>query len=92
MATARARVIHLSSETYEALENEAERRHVAPDELADEIVRTELQPAEREPGYLNDWLEKMEALSATMPAVDAVELVRQGREELEQRSLRWLQS
>lgn len=73
-----------------ALEAEAERRQLAPDALATELVRERL-PA----GGTSEMAEALAALEAVrrrMPEVDAVQLVREGREELERRSLRWQSS
>lgn len=80
--------VTLKQETYDALEAEAERRHVAPDDLADELVRLQL-PADVQ--RMNDALNALDALSVDVD-VDAVQLVREGREELERRTWRWQSS
>lgn len=84
--------VHLKPETFQALEAEAERRRVAPDELADELVREQLPRPKREPGYLDNALDRLDELSKTMPEIDPVEVIRQGRDELEERALRWQSS
>jgi hypothetical protein len=83
--------VTLKQETYEALEAEAERRHVAPDDLADELVRHQLTP---DGTRMKAALEAADRLVASMPPieVDAVQLVREGREELERRTWRWQSS
>jgi predicted transcriptional regulator len=81
--------VRLHPETYEALEHEAERRHVAPDELAEELVRGQLPPARR---AIRETLDKLAAIRERMPEVDAVQLVRDGRRDLEERGRRWQSS
>jgi hypothetical protein len=85
MAT-RERAVTLRQDTYEALEAEAQRRHVAPDDLADELVRQQL-PADAK--QMRDALDALGSVSARMPEVDAVQLMREGRDELERRASRW---
>ncbi len=88
MAT-RAHPIHLRNETYAALEREAQLRQVEPDELADDLVRAQL-PSES--GQMQAALTALAAVSAKMPEVDAVALVREGREELDRRGRQWQSS
>lgn len=45
MAT-RTCTVHVSPDAYDGLVHEAERRGVAPDALADELVKADLAPAE----------------------------------------------
>lgn len=84
MAT-RDRIIHLPADFYERLEREAARRGVEPDALAAELLAAELAPA----GF--DWDKALSELAEIRGRVrgdvDAVALVREGREELEHRSL-----
>jgi hypothetical protein len=80
--TTREHKIRLHQETYDALEIEAQRRDVAPDELADELVRRQL-PARS--NQMQDALDALAAVSAKMPEVDAVRLVSNGRQELDRR-------
>lgn len=82
MAT-RDRVVHITPNSYDRLEREAGRRGVQPDELADELLATELAPARSD---LNEILADLaEIRSRVRRPVDAVTLVREGREELDQR-------
>lgn len=84
MAT-RDRIIHVTPDAYDRLEREAGRRGVQPDKLADELLAAELAPASSD----------LEAILADLAdirgrvrgPVDAVAVVREGREELEQRDL-----
>ncbi|MBV9003304.1 MAG: hypothetical protein JOZ98_00850 [Solirubrobacterales bacterium] len=82
--------IHLKPETFEALEAEATRRNVEPDALADQLVREQLPTARAK--SMREWLDEMRELRREMPNVDAVKLIREGREELERRTLRWRSS
>jgi len=62
---------------------EAERRGVEPDALVDELVRTDLgQRAKRD---LNAALDALAEFRAGLPPIDAVALVREGRDELDAR-------
>ncbi len=84
MAT-RDRIVHVTPDAYDRLEREAGRRGVQPDKLADELLAAELAPASSD----------LEAILADLAdvrgrvrgPVDAVAVVREGREELEQRGL-----
>jgi hypothetical protein len=84
MAT-RDRVIHLTPDSYARLEREAGLRGVQPDALADELLAAELAPAEF------DWDDALSDLakirSRVRGDVDAVAVVREGREDLERRGL-----
>lgn len=82
MAT-RDRVIHVTPDAYDRLRREAGRRGVGPDELADELLDAELAPS---PSDLNEILADLAQIrSRVHRPVDAVALVREGREELDQR-------
>lgn len=82
MAT-RDRVIHVTTDNYDRLLEEAGRRGVAPDQLADELLAGELAPP---PSDLRKILSDLaEIRGRVRRPVDAVALVREGREELEQR-------
>lgn len=85
MAT-RDRVVHITPDAYDRLEREAGRRGVQPDELADELLAADLAPVDF------DWDAALAELADIRGRirggpVDAVALVREGREELEQRGL-----
>jgi hypothetical protein len=86
--------VQLDEDTYGVLEAEARRRQVAPDTLVRELVRErfgagDLSVSER----TQDALAELAAVRAKVRApVDAVALVREGREELERRTGHWLSS
>jgi hypothetical protein len=80
------RVVHITPDAYDRLEREAGRRGVQPDELADELLAADLAPVDF------DWDAALAELADIRGRirggpVDAVALVREGREELEQRGL-----
>ena len=77
------RTIELKPDAYDLVVREAERRGVQPDALVDELVRTDL--GQRANGDLNAALDALAELRAGLPPVDAVALVREGRDELEAR-------
>lgn len=84
MAT-RDRIIHVTPDAYDRLEREAGRRGVLPDALADELLAAELTPVQADlDGILAD-LAKIRG--RIRGPVDAVAVVREGREELERRGL-----
>jgi hypothetical protein len=86
--------LRLEADEYARLEAEAERQGMQPDALAREYVRARLcdgeTDAERKRRIGLEALDRLAALRdeirrAGYPAVDAVQLVREGREELERR-------
>jgi hypothetical protein len=84
MAT-RDRIIHVTPDAYDRLEREAGRRGVQPDELADELLAAELAPACSDlESILSDLAD---VRSRVHGPVDAVAVVREGREEQQQRGL-----
>jgi len=84
MAT-RDHVIHVSPDVYDRLEREAGRRGVQPDALAAEVLISEFAPVSSD---LDSILADLaEIRSRVRGPVDAVAVVREGREELEQRGL-----
>jgi hypothetical protein len=84
MAT-RDRVIHVTPDAYDRLEQEAGRRGVPPDALAEELLAAELAPAKPD---LDGVLAGLAEIRGRVRGpVDAVAVVREGREELEHRSL-----
>lgn len=84
MAT-RDRIIHVTPDAYDRLEREAGRRGVQPDKLAEELLAAELAPANSDlEAILTDLAD---IRSRVRGPVDAVAVVREGREELEQRGL-----
>jgi len=82
MAT-RGRTIHLQPDAYELLAREAARRGVAPDDLADELVRSDLNGLAQ--SDLGETLDALAAFRAQLPEADAVDLVAESRAELESR-------
>lgn len=79
MAT-RDRVIHVTPDAYDRLEQEAGRRGVQPDELADELLAAELAPANSDlDSILADLAEVRRRVRGP---VDAVAVIREGREGL----------
>jgi hypothetical protein len=84
MAT-RTRTVHVSPDAYDRLVQEAERRGVAPDALADELVKADLAPT----GFdLDQTLADLAGVRSRLRTggLDAVAVVREGRDELERRS------
>lgn len=93
MAT-RGRTVQLDPVAYGRLEAEARRRRVEPDELASKLVREHLpdEPASSAQ-KMRDALDALDAVRAQVRGpVDAVALVREGREELARRTDQWLSS
>jgi len=88
MATA-DHTVHLKPETFQALEAEAERRHVQPDELADDLVRQQLPQVSNRRTQMREALDALREFSKTMPRVDAVQLIRDVREAESDRGLPW---
>lgn len=85
MATA-DHTIRLPSATYERLRAEAQRRHQAIDEIADEMLDERLPQSITDRERARSALERLAALRARVGrGVDAVVLVRESREELDRR-------
>lgn len=79
--------VEFDEATYRALEAEARRRRVVPDALADELVRERLGH-EHDPSQMERALTALAQFRAEVQQpVDAVALVRAGRDELKQRNL-----
>ena len=82
---ARDRVIHVTPNAYDRLAHEAGRRGVPPDALADQLLAAELSPLKADlEAILGDLAE---IRSRVRGSVDAVAVVREGREELDRRGL-----
>ncbi len=82
---ARDRVIHVTPDAYDRLAHEAGRRGVPPDALADQLLAAELSPLKADlEAILGDLAE---IRSRVRGSVDAVAVVREGREELDRRGL-----
>lgn len=75
--------MQLQQDAYDLLLQEAARRGVAPEVLADELVRADLGPAGRTD--LEATLAALAEFRSALPPTDAVALVREGRSELEVR-------
>lgn len=85
MATA-DHTIRLPSATYERLRAEAQRRHQAIDEIADEMLDERLPQSITDRERARSALDRLAALRASVGrGVDAVALVRESREELDRR-------
>jgi hypothetical protein len=84
MAT-RDRVIHVTPDAYDRLAHEAGRRGVPPDALADQLLAAELSPLK--PDLEAILADLAEIRGRVRGSVDAVAVVREGREELDRRGL-----
>ncbi len=82
MAT-RPRMIELQPDAYDLVVREADRRGVEPDALVDELVRSDL--GRQANGGIDAALDALAEFRAVLPPIDAVALVREGRDELEAR-------
>jgi hypothetical protein len=69
--------VRLPHDTYAALAKEAERRGVALDELASELLRARLAAGGR--GEIEAALDVLADMREGLPIADAVALVREGR-------------
>lgn len=83
MAT-RSRSVRLHPDAFDLLAREAERRGVAPETLADELLRAEL--GAQASGDLENALAGLAAVRAGQPEVDAVAVARDARSELDARN------
>jgi DNA-binding response OmpR family regulator len=81
MAT-REQTIRLPQASYDLLLQEASRRGVEPDALADELVRADLGAST---GYIESALAGLAELRRRLPDIDGVVLAREARTELERR-------
>jgi hypothetical protein len=77
------RSIELSQQSYDLLVRESERRGIAPEALADELVQHELAVSN---GDLDRALTALAQLRQRLPEIDALALTRAARDELDQRS------
>jgi hypothetical protein len=85
MATTR-RTVRLHADTYERVAREAARREEDIDDAAERILRDHL-PANEESRNILGTLSRLETLRSKMkPGEGAARLVREGRDELEQRT------
>lgn len=81
--------VHMDPQEHERLEAEAKRRGISAGELAHELIEAGLsglpEDAEERRRRGLKALERLRELTADLPPVDAVQVARQAREELEQR-------
>jgi hypothetical protein len=82
MAT-ECRAIELRPDAYALVKREAERRGVAPEQVVDEMVRTDL--GKPDVVDLDVVLRRAAALRAKLPPMDGVVLARESRADLEVR-------
>ena len=82
MTDRRAVTLRLPVEDFARLEAEAKRAGVRPGTLARLLLRRCLEGSGQRPGSA---LDRLDALRAGLPRVDAVEVLRAGRAELEAR-------
>lgn len=82
MAT-RPYTVELHPDAFDLVAREAQRRGVSPDQIVEEIVRTDLGRGGGDD--LDALLDRATRLWATLPPVDAVALARDSRAELEAR-------
>lgn len=82
--TTRRRTIELQRDAYDLVAREAERRGVEPGAVVDELVRSSL--GRQANSDLDSALAALAEFRAGSPPVDAVALVRAGRDDLEARS------
>jgi len=83
LMAARPHTIELQPEAFDLVKREAERRGLSPDQLVEEIIRTDLAAIHR--GDLEAALRRAADLRATLPRLDGVALAREARAELEAR-------
>jgi hypothetical protein len=81
MAT-KGRTIRLPQTSYDLLQQEASRRGIEPDALADELLRTDLGASA---GDLQSALAGLAELRTRLPNIDGVALAGEARTELEHR-------
>ena len=79
----RDRTVRLTRDSYELLEEEARRRGIDPDALADELLRGDL--GARADEDLDAVLARSDELRARLPEIDGVALAREARRELDDR-------
>ena len=92
MDTPNTITIQLDDREYKHLEAAARSKGMAPDvlvrSLVDDAIRDEiLNDPERRKQAMSDALDALDKLAARMPAFDAEKLIREGREELEERPI-----
>jgi len=76
-----AHTIHLTESSYALLSTEARRRGLAPDALADELVRADLATTQGEQD-LDATLQGLAELRTGLPEIDGIVLARDARAHL----------
>jgi len=84
--------IEIPAEDWKYLEWEAEKFKTTPEGIAAKMIKLYLPRPEEKPGTFKEALESLRQLRKDMPGkdlptIDAVKLVRESREELEQRGI-----
>jgi hypothetical protein len=73
----------LKPDAFELVSREAERRGVSPDQVVEEIIRTDLTVVHG--GELDAALRRAATLRSTLPRLDGVVLAREARADLQAR-------
>jgi hypothetical protein len=79
----RAHTIELQADAYDLVSREAQRRGVSPDQIVEEIIRTDL--AVLHGSDLDATLGRAAELRSTLPLMDGVAFARAARADLEAR-------
>lgn len=79
----RAHTIELQADAYDLVSREAQRRGVSPDQIVEEIIRTDL--AVLHGSDLDATLRRAAELRSTLPPMDGVAFARAARADLEAR-------
>lgn len=78
----RSHTIELAPDAFDLVSREAQRRGVSPDQVVEEIIRTDLAVTK---GDLLSALRGAADLRATLPRLDGLALAREARADLEAR-------
>jgi hypothetical protein len=78
----RPHTIELKPDAFDLVSREAERRGVTPDQVVEEIIRTDLAVVG---GDLDAVLNRAAALRSTLPSLDGVVVAREPRADLQAR-------
>lgn len=91
MSTQKTITIHLDEDAYQRLEAEARRKGLEPDVLVESYVHGALprqqDDAEERKQRALDALDRLAKIRVNLPEIDAVQIARESREELERRSI-----
>ncbi len=83
LMASRPHTIELKPDAFELVSREAERRGVSPDQVVEEIIRTDLAVVHG--GDLDAALRRAATLRSTLPRLDGVVLAREARADLQAR-------